>query len=328
MMKAIVCKKFGDLTQIHLEQIKTPDYGPNDVLICVRFATVSFMDWLMTDGGYQLKPTLPYVPGTDASGFVIAVGKNVTRFSKGDRVACSTWHGAYAEVMTAPESSCYGVPDGVSDLDASHVLYSYGSAHYGLIHRAELKKGETLLVTGATGGVGSAAIEIGKLFGAKVIAGIGSERKRNLAQLYGADAVINYYEEDIRKGIKEFSGGNGVDVCFEMIGGDIFEKIARCMNWNGRILPIGFASGDIPSIAMNLVLLKNFSIIGSFVGAWWERCSQDALKANNEVFQWLREGKIRPKTDRIMPLENAREALELLVSRRVRGRIALAVSSG
>lgn len=326
-MKAVVCKEFGDLTQIHFEQVDKPFCGPNDVLISVRFATVSFMDWLMTDGRYQLKPNLPYVPGTDASGLVVSVGENVTRFSKGDRVACSTWHGAYAEVMAAPESSCCHVPDGVSDLAAANIIYSYGSAHYGLISRAGLSTGETLLVTGATGGVGLAAIEIGKLLGAKVIAGVGSEKKRDLALFYGADAVINYSEEDLRKSIKILTGGQGVDVCIEMIGGALFEKIARSMNWNGRLLPIGFASGEIPSIPMNLPLLKNFSIIGSFVGAWWERCNEEAIRANNELFQWASEGKIRPKTDRIMPLENAREALELVVNRKVKGRIALSVSS-
>ncbi len=326
MMKAIVCKKFGDLSQINFERVHKPDCGANDILIGVRIATVSFMDWLMTDGGYQLKPTLPYVPGTDASGIVISVGKNVTRFAQGDRVACSTWYGAYAEVMAAPESACYHVPDGVSDLDAANIIYSYGSAHYGLIGRAGLITGETLLVTGATGGVGLAAVEVGKLLGARVIAGVGSEKKRDLAMSYGADAVINYSNEDLRQRIKELTNGEGIDVCFEMIGGVIFEKLARSMNWNGRLLPIGFASGDIPSIPMNLPLVKNFSIIGSFVGAWWERCNENAIKANDEVFKWANEGKIRPKTDRIMPLENAREAFQLIVNREVTGRIALSVS--
>ena len=327
-MKAIVCKKFGDLTQINLEKVDKPLCGPNDVLIGVRVATVSFMDWLMTDGGYQLKPKLPYIPGTDASGIVISIGKNVRRFSKGDRVACSTWHGAYAEVMAAPESSCCLVPNGVSDLDAANIIYSYGSAYYGLIHRAKLKTGETLFVTGATGGVGLAAMEVGKLLGARVIAGVGSERKRDLATFYGADAVINYSKEDLRQRIKELTAGQGIDVCFEMIGGSLFEKIARSMNWNGRLLPIGFASSDIPSIPMNLPLVKNFSIVGSFVGAWWQRCNQDAIKANNEIFQWASEGKIRPKIDRVMPLENAREAFELIINRAVIGRIALSVSAG
>jgi NADPH2:quinone reductase len=325
-MKAVVCKTFGDLSQIGLETVDEPICGPDDVLIEVRVATVSFMDWLMTDGGYQLKPHLPYIPGTDAAGVVKAVGENVTRFRPGDRIATSTWYGAYAEVMVAPEGSCSRIPEGVSDLDAANIIYAYGSAHYGLIARAQLKAGETLLVTGATGGVGLAALEVGKLLGAKVIAGVGSEEKRKIAQSYGADATINYTTEDLRARIKDITNGQGIDVGFEMIGGDVFEKLARSMNWNGRLLPIGFASGDIPSLPMNLPLVKNFSIVGSFVGAWWEKCNDEAIKANDDVFKWASEGKIHPKTDRVMPLEKAGEALELLVKRQVKGRIALWVS--
>lgn len=273
-----------------------------------------------------MKPSLPYVPGTDASGVVKAVGKNVIRFTPGDRVATSTWYGAYSEVMRAPEGSCSRIPDGVSDLDAANIMYSYGSAHYGLIGRANLKAGETLLVTGATGGVGLAALEIGKLLGARVIACVGSEGKRELAMQYGADTTINYATEDLRSRIKEVTDGRGIDVGFEMIGGETFEKLARSMNWNGRLLPIGFASGNIPSLPMNLPLIKNFSIVGSFVGAWWEKCNDEAVKANDQVFQWASLGKIQPKTDRVMRLEEAPKALELLVNRKVKGRIALWVS--
>ena len=325
-MKAIVCKAFGDLSQVKLATMDEPIYGPDDVLIQVRVATVSFMDWLMTDGGYQMKPPLPYVPGTDAAGVIKAVGKNVTRFTPGDRVATSTWYGAYGEVMRAPEGSCSRVPNGVSDLDAANIIYSYGSAHYGLIGRANLKSGETLLVTGATGGVGLAALEVGKLLGARVIACVGSEDKRGLAMQYGAETTINYTTEDLRNRIKETTNGRGIDVGFEMIGGEVFEKLARSMNWNGRLLPIGFASGNIPALPMNLPLIKNFSIVGSFVGAWWEKCNNDAVKANDEVFHWASLGKIHPKTDRVMRLEEASEAFELLVKRKVKGRIALWVS--
>ncbi len=229
-------------------------------------------------------------------------------------------------LFRSPEGSCSRIPEGVSDLDAANIIYAYGSAHYGLIARAQLKAGETLLVTGATGGVGLAALEVGKLLGAKVIAGVGSEEKRKIAQSYGADATINYTTEDLRARIKDITNGQGIDVGFEMIGGDVFEKLARSMNWNGRLLPIGFASGDIPSLPMNLPLVKNFSIVGSFVGAWWEKCNDEAIKANDDVFKWASEGKIHPKTDRVMPLEKAGEALELLVKRQVKGRIALWVS--
>ena len=325
-MKAILCKKFGEFSEISFETIDEPSFGENDVLISVHIATVSHMDWLMTNGKYQLKPKLPYVPGTDAAGIVKAVGKNVKRFTPGDRVACSTWYGAYAEVMRAPESSCSHIPDNVSDIDAANILYSYGSAYYGLINRAKLLTGEILLVTGSTGGLGLAALQLGKIFGARIIAGVGSDEKRDIALHHGADAVINYSEENVRKRIKEITEGKGIDVCFEIIGGALFEKLARSMNWNGRLLPIGFASGIIPTIPMNLPLLKNFSIIGSFVGAWWERSIDEAIEVNAKVFKLASEGKIRPKTDRVIPLENILEAWELLLSRQVSGRIALNVS--
>ena len=324
-MKAIVCKGFGDLSQVVMEQIPEPVCGSDEVLIKVNYATVSFMDWLMTDGSYQLKPDLPYVPGTDAAGIVQDVGTNVTRFKQGDRVACSTWYGAYAEFMVAPEGACSLVPRNVSDIDAANLIYAYGSAHYGLIERAKLIAGETLLVTGATGGVGLAALEIGRLLNAHVIAVVGSDKKFEIAMHYGADAVINYQSDNVRGCINKLTNGRGIDVCFEMIGGHLFEMIARSMNWNGRLLPIGFASGEIPLVKMNLPLVKNYSIVGSVVGAWWERCRPEAIKANDEIFRWASEGKIHPKMDRLMPLEEARQALKLLVNREVMGRIALSI---
>ena len=325
-MKAIVCKNFGDLSQVVLEDIKEPVCGQDQIIIKVHIATVSFMDWLMTDGNYQFKPELPYVPGTDAAGVVQEVGINVCRFKPGDRVACSTWYGAYAELMVVPEGACSLIPENVSDVNAANLIYAYGSAHYGLIERAKLTSGETLLVTGATGGVGLAALELGKLLNTNVIAVVGSDKKREIALQYGADEVINYQSEDVRRRIKELTDARGIDVCFEMIGGDLFEVMARSMNWNGRLLPIGFASGEIPYLKMNLPLVKNYSIVGSVVGAWWERSRPEAIKVNDEIFRWASEDKIHPKTDRIMPLKEARQALELLVNREVIGRIALSVS--
>ena len=326
-MKAILCKKFGDLSQIVLEDIKEPICGQDQIIIKVHIASVSFMDWLMTDGKYQLKPELPYVPGTDAAGVVQEVGKNVSRFKPGDRVACSTWFGAYAEFMVVPEGACNLIPGNVSDVDAANLIYAYGSAYYGLIERARLTSDETLLVTGATGGVGLAALELGKLLKSHVIAVVGSDKKRDTAFEYGADAVINYQTEDVRHRIKDETNARGIDVCFEMIGGDLFEIMARSMNWNGRLLPIGFASGEIPYLKMNLPLVKNYSIVGSVVGAWWERFRPEANKVNDEIFLWASKDKIHPKTDRVMPLKEARKALELLVDRKVIGRIALSVAT-
>ena len=228
--------------------------------------------------------------------------------------------------MAAPEGACSPIPDNVSDLDAANLIYAYGTAYYGLIERARLLAGETIFVKRATGGGGLAALEIGKLLGARDIAGVCSDDKHELARLYGADAVVNYRTENVRSRMSDITTGQGIDVCFEVIGGDLFKVLARSTNWNGRLLPIGFASGDIPTLKMNLPLVKNFSIVGSAVGAWWERCRSEAIKANDTLFQWLSDGKLHPKTDRVMPLEEATDALRLLQDREVKGRIALTVA--
>lgn len=325
-MKAVVCRQFGDLSKVTIEEIPTPIPKDDEVLIGVKVASVSFMDWLMTQGQYQLKPQLPYTPGTDAAGVVKAVGQKVTRFKPGDRVACTTWFGGYAEAMIAPEGACCHIPTGVEDAEAACVLYAYGTAYYALVERAKLTKGETLLVTGAAGGVGLAAVEVGALLGAHVIAGVGSESKASTVRAYGAHEVINYRSENLRERINHLTDGKGLDVCFETVGGELFEQIARAMGWDGRLLPIGFASGQIPSIKVNLPLIKNYSIVGSAAGPWWERCRDRAITANEEIFSWLKEGHINPRIDQVLPLESAVDAMKMLKDRTVQGRIILTVN--
>ena len=325
-MKAIVCHEFGNLDQVKLEDIPVPKPKDDEVLIEVKVASVSFMDWLMTDGRYQLKPELPYVPGTDAAGVVSAVGKNVKRFKPGDRVACTTWYGAYAEFMVEPEGACFHIPEAVPDIEAACVLYAYGTAYYALVERAKLAEGETLLVTGAAGGVGLAAVEIGSLLGAKVLAGIGSDKKGSLVKRYGASDVVNYTAENIRERINAFTKKEGIDVCFDTVGGGVFEQISRSMAWNGRLMPIGFASGEIPSIKANLPLIKNYSVVGAAAGPWWEKFREEAIEANNIIFSWLNNGKINPLIDKIMRLEDAVLAMKNIQQRSVKGRIALTIN--
>lgn len=325
-MKAILCSAFADPGGLRLEEVPAPVPGPGEIVIRVRKASVSYMDWLMTEGRYQLKPPLPYVPGTDAAGTVAAVGAGVERFREGDRVACSTWYGAYAQLMVAPEKSCVAIPDGVADAEAASVLYAYGTARYALIDRARIRQGEQLLITGAAGGVGLAMVEVGRLAGARVIAGVGSPAKARRVRDHGADEVIDYRTENLRERIRDITGGHGIDVCAELVGGDLFEQIARSMAWNGRLMPIGFASGSIPTIRANLPLIKNYSVVGAAAGPWWEKYPEEAMLAHEEVFRWLAEGKIRPRIDRELPLEKAREAMELLKTRTVEGRIVLSVS--
>jgi NADPH:quinone reductase len=283
------------------------------------------MDYLMTCGGYQLRPALPYVPGTDAAGVVAACGDHVTRFRPGDRVSCENWFGGFAERMVAKESSTVSLPANVDFITGSAILHAYVTAWYALIERARLQAGETVLVTGAAGGVGLACVEVARLLGARVIAVVGTASKAAVVRRYGAEEVIDHSREDVRQRVKALTGGEGLDVCVENVGGTLLTDLARLMRWNGRLMPIGFTSGEVPSLAMNLPLLKNYSIVGVFVGPWKERFPDDARRATETVMAWVGEGKLRPHIDRVLPLEHAAEAMSAIANRRTQGRIVLRV---
>jgi NADPH:quinone reductase len=250
---------------------------------------------------------------------VIQVGVGVDRFKPGDRVAGQLCYGGHAERAVAKHWKCALIPAGVDCATASTALHNYLTAHCALIDRCALKPGETLFVTGATGGVGMAAVDMGRMLGAHVIAGVGDDAKVGAAHEAGAAEVINYRKEDLRARIKDLTAGRGVDVCFEMIGGDIFLTMARLMAWGGRISPIGFVGGEISALPMNLPLLKSYSVVGVFTGAWVEKFPEDAAAAANEVMGWLVEGALKPWIDRVMSLEDAAEAMRLLGRREVRG---------
>ncbi|MCH2165815.1 MAG: NADPH:quinone oxidoreductase family protein [Marinovum sp.] len=324
-MRAAICTKFEGAASLEIGDAPDPTPAPDEVLIDVRAAAVSFMDKLMAEGGYQLKPDLPYVPGTDAAGIVLEVGSEVTDFAAGDRVVGQMWHGSYAERAVTKHWKCAKVPETV-DLDvASTVLHNYMTAYHALVQRCALKSGETVLVTGATGGVGLAALDMGRVLGARVIAGTGDPGKAQRLKDLGAYGVVNTREDDIREQVSRLTGGQGLDVCFEMVGGDIFLKLARSMRWGGRITPIGFVSGDIPSLPMNLPLLKGFSVVGVFEGAWAEKCPEEARDAADQIMNWIALGDLNPVIDRVLPLDQAADALRLLDSRQVMGRIVLHV---
>ena len=291
----------------------------------VHAASVSYMDYLMICGGYQMRPPLPYVPGTDAAGIVVAVGEDVDRFRPGDRVACEGWHGAFAERMSAKASRAALMPDSVDFVAGSTLLHIYLTAYYALITRAQVRSGETVLITGAAGGVGLACVEMARLLGARVIATVGSAAKAEVVRDRGVDAVIDTSSQDVAKAVKALTGGEGVDVCVDNVGGKLFATLARLMRWNGRLLPVGFASGEVPSIPMNLPLLKNYSIVGIFTGAWADRCPDEAGRAAEAVMRWAGEGKLKPHVDRVLPLERAAEALSAIADRTVIGRTVLSV---
>ena len=324
-MRAVLCKSFDGIKALSVGEAAEPAPQADEVLIEVYAAAVSYMDYLMTCGGYQMRPALPYVPGTDAAGVVVACGKDVRRFRPGDRVACGGWFGGFAERMTAKASDTAHLPGTTDFFVGSTILHGYVTAWYALVDRARLQAGETVLVTGAAGGVGLACVDLAHMLGARVIAGVGSAAKESIVRENGADEVIDYSQQDLRERVKELTGGEGVDVCLENVGGTLFATLARLMRWNGRLIPIGFTSGEIPSLAMNLPLLKNYSIVGAFTGAWGLRCPDERERASDKIMTWVGEGKLHPRIDRVIPLEQAADAMTAIVDRSVRGRIVLQV---
>jgi NADPH2:quinone reductase len=324
-MRAVLCNAFEGIKALSLADAAEPQPAADEVLVDVHAASVSYMDYLMASGGYQLRPPLPYVPGTDAAGVVVACGENVTRFRPGDRVCCENWFGGFAERMVAKEAMTARLPANVDFAAGSAVLHTYLTAWYALVERARLQPGETVLVTGAAGGIGLACVDLAHLLGARVIAIVGSEAKAALARKHGAAEAIDHSREDIRERVKALTGGDGVDVCVDNVGGKMFAVLARLMRWNGRLMPIGFTSGEIPSLAMNLPLLKNYSIVGVFIGAWTMRFPDEASRAADTLMGWVGEGKLRPHVDRVLPLERAGEAMNAIANRSAQGRIVLQV---
>ena len=324
-MRAILCTAFEGIKSLSMGEISEPRPKPDEVLIDVHAASVSYMDYLMISGGYQMRPNLPYVPGTDAAGVIVAVGSEVDRFRPGDRVACEAWYGGFAERMTAKASRTSRVPRNIDFQVGSTLLHIYLTAYYSLVDRARLQAGETMLVTGASGGVGLACVELAHLLGARVIGAVGSAAKASIVRDHGAEAIIDYSREDVRDRVKELTAGEGLDICVDNVGGPLFGTLARLMRWNGRLLPLGFAGGEVPSIPMNLPLLKNYSIVGVFTGAWADRFPEESSRAADKVLQWVSEGKLRPHIDRVLPLEAAADAMGAIANRSVAGRIVLAV---
>ena len=324
-MRAVVCRGFDGIEALALGEMADPVPGPGQVLVDVHATAVSFMDTLMVAGRYQMKPALPFVPGTDAAGVVLAVGDGVGRLRVGDRVACSVWHGAMGERMVATESTVVKLPDTIGFEIGSTVRYAYGTARYALVSRALLRAHETVFVSGAAGGVGMAAIDIARRLGATVIAGASSRERCDAAQEHGAAHAIDYSHEPLRERLLELTQGRGVDVFFDNVGGSIFASVSRAMAWGGRILPIGFTSGDIPSLAMNLPLLKNYSVVGCNWGAWMEREPEQGRAADEQLFAAVADGSLRPQTPDVLPLALFAEGLQRLERRQMTARIVLSM---
>ncbi len=325
-MRAILCKEYGPADTLVIEEVKSPEAKGRGVKVRVKAAGLNFPDTLIIEGKYQFKPTMPFSPGGEMSGEVIAVGDKVTRFKVGDRVAGLTGFGAFAEEIVVAEDNLLPVPATMSDDKAAAFTMVYGTSYYALKQRANIQPGESLLVLGASGGVGLATVELGKAMGARVIAAASSAEKLAVAKAAGADEVINYTEEPLKDTVKKLTGGKGVDVIYDPVGGDFTEQALRAMAWNGRHLIIGFAAGDIPKIPANLTLLKGCSVVGVFWGNF-TRMEPEA-SANNmmELMALYEQGKIDPKVSEVYEFEDYVNALNALTERRAKGKIVLKVA--
>lgn len=324
-MKAVLCKAFGPAETLVLEDIASPEPKKNEVLLQVHAAGVNFPDTLIIEGKYQFKPPFPFSPGGEAAGVVGAVGEKVTHVKPGDRVMALTGWGSFAEEVAVPGYSVMPIPDGMDFASAAAFGMTYGTSMHALKQRANLQPGETLLVLGASGGVGLAAVEIGKAMGAKVIAAASSEAKLEVAKAAGADVLINYSEGSLKDKLKEITGGQGVDVIYDPVGGDLFEEAFRSIAWNGRMLVVGFASGTIPALPANLTLLKGASLVGVFWGSFAQRQPQDNAANFQQLFKWFAEGKIKPLVSQTFPLEKAAEAINHLGQRKAVGKVVVTV---
>lgn len=322
-MKAQVVHELGGVEALRFEDAPPPPMGPGDVRIGVEAVGVNFPDVLIIQGLYQFRPELPFSPGAEAAGIVLEVGDDVTEVQPGDRVVAFSSHGAMAEQFVAPEVNSFRIPDSLSFEKAAAIAMTYGTTYHALVDRARLAAGETLLVTGAAGGVGTAAIQIGKALGARVIAAVGTEAKAGVARSLGADETIVYGLESMKDRVKEMTSGRGADVVYEPVGGDVFLETLRCVAWEGRILVVGFASGTIPHAPMNLPLLKGCSIVGVFWGDFARR-HPAANRANfDQIFRMAVEGSIDPHVSMTFPFERAREALTALAERTTTGKVVL-----
>lgn len=322
-MKAIVCSEWGGPEKLKREEIAAPEPAVGEVLIRVEAAGVNFPDVLIIQKKYQVQPPLPFVPGAEVAGEVIAVGANVEHLKPGIRVAAVVGTGGFAELCRAPAAACMPLPKGTpADLAAGFSL-AYGTSWHALVDRAALRAGESLLVFGAAGGVGLAAVEIGKAVGARVIAAASSPEKLALCREHGADAAFDYTQGDLREAIKRETAGKGPDVIFDPVGGDLVEPAFRSLAWGGRYLVIGFASGNVPALPLNLPLLKGASLVGVFWGEFARREPEQNARGMRELMGWLAAGKLKPLISKRYALADTPQALIDMAARRVTGKIVI-----
>jgi len=322
-MRALVCDTLtDDFSGLSLKDIPIPEVGKGEVLVRVSAASVNFPDLLMSQGKYQMKPELPFTQGMECAGIVEAVGEGVTEFAPGDRVVGGNKTGAFAEHAVLPAAGLSRVPETMELAEAAAYPAAYLTAYVALVRRANLQAGETLLVHGASGGVGMAAVDVGKLLGATVIATSASDKKLDTVLAHGADYVINV-SQGFRDKVKTLTAGRGANVIFDPVGGDVFDESVRCIAFDGRLLVVGFTSGRIPEVKVNMPLIKGFSVVGVRAGEYGRRFPQRGKENMEAIWKWAAEGKTRPRIHAELPLEEWREAYRLLTDREVVGKVVL-----
>lgn len=322
-MNAWLCTDPTGPDALQWTELPTPEPKAGEVRVAVRAASLNFPDLLIVQNKYQMKPPLPFVPGTEFSGLVEAVGDGITHFKPGDAVAAFGGLGGFATHVCVDARLVMPMPPGFTFEDAAAFICTYATTHHALVGRAGLRAGETLLVLGAAGGVGTAAVQIGKALGARVIAAAGGPDKTELCRRLGADATIDYRSEDLRDRVKALTDGRGVDVVYDPVGADYAEPALRSLGWRGRYLVIGFAAGAIPSVPLNLALLKEVSILGVFWGEFARRDPRGNAQVLHSLAQWYAEGRIKPVVETRLPMAELREAFARMARREVRGKLVL-----
>jgi NADPH2:quinone reductase len=322
-MKAILCTRYCTPDELELADIPQPTAGPGEALVRVKAAALNFFDLLIIAGKYQVKPPFPFSPASEFAGIVESVGAGVTDVAVGDRVLGSTGHGTAREYIVVPAKQLVKIPEKLDFERAAGLTVTYGTTLYALRERAQLKSGETLAVLGASGGVGLAAIEIGKIMGARVIACASSAEKLDFARAHGADETVNYASEDLRGALKRLGGERGIDVVYDPVGGPYAEPAVRSLGWEGRYLVIGFAAGEIPKLPLNLVLLKSCDIRGVIWGAWVARNPQGQRALMTDIVRWCAEGKLSGHVHAVYPLAEIATALKAIADRKAMGKIVL-----
>jgi NADPH2:quinone reductase len=322
-MQAVLCRSFAPYSQMRIENVPSPVPGAGELLITVHAAGVNFLDALMVEGKYQTKPPFPFSPGTEVAGVVQALGPGTAGPAPGTRVLAFTGYGGYAEQLAVPADQAYPIPQAMSDVEAAAFVIVYGTSYHALEDRAAIRHNETLVVLGAAGGVGLTAVEISKRLGARVIAAASSDAKLDLCRRYGADEVVNYAREDLRERIRALTGGRGADVVYDPVGGSYAELMVRSLAVDGRYLVIGFAAGEIPKIPLNLLLLKQAALLGVFWGAWAKANPVKNAANMTTLLDWYSRGWLRPHVSAQYPLAQFAEALQVVVDRKVMGKVVL-----